>query len=117
MGGNAASLLWKRNNREFQYMLRRWKQRHSVRDGVRQNTVWKMEGVCFPMEPMVMWPLWGWHFSVLDTAMNRKEISFFLPQHPLWGFAGRLIKARKRPIGGTAAGRIRKGVTSYDATP
>lgn len=79
-----------------------------------------------------MWPLWGWHFSVSDASMNRKETSFFLPQHPLnkeslkpdsWKYfrfflgAGRLIKARKRPIGGTAAGRIRKGVTSYDATP
>ena len=76
-------MLWKRNNREFQYMLRRWKQRHSMRDGVRQNTVWKTEGVCFPMESMVMWPLWGWHFSVSDASMNRKETSFFLPQHPL----------------------------------
>ena len=30
-----------------------------------------------------MWPLWGWHFSVSDASMNRKETSFFLPQHPL----------------------------------
>ena len=77
-------MLWKRNTREFQYMLRRWKQRHSIEG--RGAAKYRVEngGSLFSNGAYGDVASLGLAFQRTDASMNRKETSFFLPQHPLY---------------------------------